>query len=312
MGLTVDSTLGAIFVGFAVACCVYGILLTQIFSYFWRYPLDKLHFKAFVIIILLLETADQVFIGHLVYYYSITNYANPAALLLATMTWSLILQLTMGACVGAMVKSYFAFRVWRFSGRNIFITGLILLLTISQLGTAIAYTVEAFKLPSIFAAHQIELLGSFSLALGVVTDIITAGSLCFFLNRLRTGYTASDGLVNNLCSYAINTGVLTSTVSLITLVLYNAMPGTNLYFVATYFLLSKLYAISFLATLNTRRTVRGRGTDRQGATNNTNMFHLGTRLPSMGPEELSKTYPESDFPFNSFHPGTKAMQFSEP
>lgn len=79
--------------------------------------------------------------------------------------------------------------------------------------------------------------------------------------------------------------------------------------------------------LNTRRTVRGRGTDRQGATNNTNMFHLGTRMPSMGPEELSKvciarqerkssftnetqTYPESDFPFNSFHPGTKYDSYS--
>jgi hypothetical protein len=39
--------------------------------------------------------------------------------------------------------------------------------------------------------------------------------------------------------------------------------------------------------LNTRRTIRGRGTDRQGATtNNTNMFHLGTRMPSMGPADL--------------------------
>ena len=40
-------------------------------------------------------------------------------------------------------------------------------------------------------------------------------------------------------------------------------------------------------SLNTRRAVRGRGTDRQGNTsNNTNMFHLGTRLPSLGPSDL--------------------------
>jgi len=35
----------------------------------------------------LLETADQCFIGHLVYYYSISNYFNPIALQQATMTW---------------------------------------------------------------------------------------------------------------------------------------------------------------------------------------------------------------------------------
>lgn len=39
----------------------------------------------------LLETADQCFIGHLVYYYSISNYANPIALKQATMTWYVII-----------------------------------------------------------------------------------------------------------------------------------------------------------------------------------------------------------------------------
>lgn len=40
-------------------------------------------------------------------------------------------------------------------------------------------------------------------------------------------------------------------------------------------------------SLNTRRELRGRGTEEQGnTTNNTNMFHLGTRIPSMGPNDL--------------------------
>jgi hypothetical protein len=59
-----------------------------------------------------------------------------------------------------------------------------------------------------------------------------------------------------------------------------------------------VYAVSLLATLNTRRVVRGRGTDRDQATMSwrrttrtlgrsvlpeveTNMFHLGTRMPSI-------------------------------
>jgi len=45
---TIHSTLGAIFVGFALACGVYGVLTSQIFSYFRNYPSDKLHFKLLV------------------------------------------------------------------------------------------------------------------------------------------------------------------------------------------------------------------------------------------------------------------------
>ncbi|KAF4617319.1 hypothetical protein D9613_005804 [Agrocybe pediades] len=265
------------------------------------------YFKYLVILILLLETADQMFIGHLMYFYGISNYANPIVLKQATTTWSFILQLTVGAVVGTIVKTYFGFRVWRFSDRNIWVTGLIMLFTLGQLGLALAFSVEAFKLPSVFAVHQLQTLGTISLSVGVCTDVITAGALCYYLNRLRTGLESSDSLVDNLCSYAINTGVLTSTVSIATLVLvlfsilstlcwnglaylylqYNAVQENNLYFVAVYFILSKLYAISFMATLNTRRAVRGRGTDRQGHTSNhTNLFALGTRMPSMGPSDL--------------------------
>ncbi|KDR82516.1 hypothetical protein GALMADRAFT_237853 [Galerina marginata CBS 339.88] len=288
VGLTVDSTLGAVFIGFAVACMVYGMLATQMFYYFRDYPGDKPHFKILVLLILLLETADQGFIGHLVYHYGISNYANLPVLKSATTTWSFIMQLTVGSIVGSIVKAYFGFRVWRFSGRNMWITGPILLLTLGQLGLALAFAVKAFQLPSVFAVYQLQTLGTISLGVGVCTDVITAGALCFFLNRLRTGLRSSDSLVKSLRKYAINTGVLTSTVSSATVILYNASPANNLYFIATYFILSKLYAISFLATLNTRQSIQGRGTEQQAVSNNTNMFHLGTRMPSMGPSDLDE------------------------
>lgn len=41
----INHTLGAVFIGFAFACVLYGILITQIFHYFRRYPLDKLVYK---------------------------------------------------------------------------------------------------------------------------------------------------------------------------------------------------------------------------------------------------------------------------
>ncbi|SJL07954.1 uncharacterized protein ARMOST_11312 [Armillaria ostoyae] len=315
--LNINNTLGAVLIGFAVACCVYGILVTQIFRYFSRYPFDRPVYKGLVLLILLLETVDQIFIGHVVYHYTISNFANVSALILGTVTWSFILQQTVGAVVGCIVKTSFALRVWRFSERNMFITGIILLLTYGQLGLAITFTLKAFELSGVFEVVNLRALGSTSLGVGVLTDLVTAISLCYFLNKLRTGYHKSDSLVNSLVLYAINTGALTSAVSLSTLILYNIMP-TNLVFVACFFILSKLYAISFMATLNTRRIVRGKGTDKQGTTsNNTNMFHLGTRMPSMAPIDVdqwdnspvsaSSKDPDNELPFSSHHYPPKAI-----
>jgi hypothetical protein len=132
-----------------------------------------------------------------------------------------------------------------------------------------------------------------------------------------------NSIVNRLVGDAINTGVLTTAVSLSTLLLFDFLEG-NLFFGATYFMLSKrawfhfsfhlfvsksliraaVYAVSLLATLNTRHVVRGRGTDRDQAMTGgrrttrtlgrsvppeveTNMFHLGTRMPSMHEPEAA-------------------------
>ncbi|KAI0927054.1 hypothetical protein AcV5_007693 [Taiwanofungus camphoratus] len=65
--------------------------------------------------------------------------------------------------------------------------------------------------------------------------------------------------------YAVNTGILTSAISLCTLILYDTMPE-NFIFMCFYFIVSKLYANSFLATLNTRKVLRGRGTDGEHST----------------------------------------------
>ncbi|KAF9265980.1 hypothetical protein L218DRAFT_956944 [Marasmius fiardii PR-910] len=295
VGTTFDNTLGAVLVGFAAACTIYGVLLSQVFSYFSNYPLDRVVYKVLVILILILETSDQALIGHVIYHYGITNFAQPLVLLKADVTWSFILQQTIGAIVGAIVKASFAVRVWRFSDRNWLIFASVMVLVLGQLGLSLAFTVKAFQLSSVFQVVDLQALGSIALGVGVLTDFVIAGALCYFLNRLRTGHRHSDTLVNSLVRYAVNTGAITSAVSLATLLLYNLLPH-NLIFIATYFILSKFYAISFMATLNTRRIVRGAGTDRQGSErqggsnnpdqHNTNMFRLGTRLPSMGPNDM--------------------------
>jgi len=119
------------------------------------------------------------------------------------------------------------------------------------------YAVEAFRLPELVLISKLRTIGTIALSFGVAADTIIAAALCFFLRRLRTGFESSDSLVHSLSIYAINTGALTSATSITTLVVYNAYPNT-FHCMASYFVLGKLYAISFLATLNTRKIIRNR------------------------------------------------------
>ncbi|KAL0065911.1 hypothetical protein AAF712_007037 [Marasmius tenuissimus] len=48
VNVTIDNTLGAVLVGFAVACVLYGVLVSQVFSYFSNYPMDRPVYKSLV------------------------------------------------------------------------------------------------------------------------------------------------------------------------------------------------------------------------------------------------------------------------
>ncbi|TFY62472.1 hypothetical protein EVJ58_g3850 [Rhodofomes roseus] len=277
-----DTTFGAAFIGFGCSAVLLGNLSSQMYQYFRRYPQDRPLYKALVAALWILEVVDSAFIAYAVYFYLVTNWGNPL-ILIERAQWSLILQVTLGATAGAIVKACFAMRVWRFSNCNIWITSLILLLTFGQL----VYTVQAFQLANLTKLADLKVVGTISLGLGVATDIVTALALCYFLRNLRTG---DDSLVNRLTIYALNTGVITSAISLATVILYDMMPE-NFIFMGFYFVLSKLYANSFLATLNTRRVVRGRGTDNDQTTMPTFlMLDKATRMGSqLDPETATGT-----------------------
>ncbi|KAF8726551.1 hypothetical protein AX14_007726 [Amanita brunnescens Koide BX004] len=265
-GVNLDSTLGPLFVGFSFSCIIFGFLSMQAFTYYQRFPNDLHAYKTLVVSLWLLELFDQIVIGHAAYTYVISDFGNLLAIITRKVVWSLIVQVLIGSFVGMIVKTCFAMRVWRFSGHNMVITGTILILVATTFALAVAYTVKTIALTSILEVDTIKIYGTAALATGVATDAFTASALCYFLHKMRTGHKTSDSLINTLTIYAINTGVLTSAISLTTLLLYNLQQHA-FYFMATYFCLGKVYAISLLCTLNTRKTVRGRGTDHGGNTN---------------------------------------------
>ncbi|KAI0369770.1 hypothetical protein BV20DRAFT_945400 [Pilatotrama ljubarskyi] len=258
--IDLNSTFGALFIGFGASSLAFGVLSMQAWNYFRRYPSDVWWYKCLVGMIwyAILELVDQALIGHAVYFYIVTKWGQVSALLQGPIWY---VQVALGATVGALVKICFGMRVWRFSRHNILITMLIVSGNLPARPTAArSKNFQPIAIPSIARVGELKLVGSIALGLGMATDVVTAAALCYFLRGLKTGYRRDDSIVNTLTLYAINTGVITSAISLSTLILYDLMP-TNFIFMAFYFVLSKVYANSFFAALNTRRSIRGRGTE---------------------------------------------------
>ncbi|TBU31842.1 hypothetical protein BD311DRAFT_656118 [Dichomitus squalens] len=91
-------TFGAVLIGNFVGLVMYGITTCQTYRYLRLYPKDRRCLKAFVLALLALDTLHLIESSHMCYYYFVTNYFNPSALLSGT--WSArLLSPTMGVIV---------------------------------------------------------------------------------------------------------------------------------------------------------------------------------------------------------------------
>ncbi|KAK1215134.1 hypothetical protein PQX77_022270 [Marasmius sp. AFHP31] len=231
-GLKMHDTLGAALIGFVVSAFVFGVFCSSTLTYFKRFYRDGWEYKALVSGVWILELLHQICVGHFVYTYAITYYGNPLIILTGDVAKSLIYQVLLTATLGGV------------------------------------YAAECFRLKKLLYLSNVKLIATLSLASGAVADLVTALTLCYYLQKFRTGFRQTDTVINTLMMYTINTGGLTSIMSILTVVLYNIAP-LSFQFMGVYFVLSKLYAVSLLCSLNMRTVVSGHGTEEEDSTNPT-------------------------------------------
>ncbi|KAF4612967.1 hypothetical protein D9613_010892 [Agrocybe pediades] len=96
----------------------------------------------------------------------------------------------------------------------------------------------------------------YSSSLGsIAVDTIIAASLCTLLLMSRTGTRKTNSVITLLMAFSINTGLLTSIVTLASFIAYAVWPQ-RFVFMGIYFTISKLYINSVLASLNARTAIR--------------------------------------------------------
>ncbi|KAI0357246.1 hypothetical protein OH77DRAFT_1435937 [Trametes cingulata] len=250
--IRLDDTLGAAFMGHFVTTVLYGITTLQAFMYYRRHHRDTPALKFSVLVLWLLDSLHAGLITGAMYWYCITNFTNllaiqrpiwpiPTMVLVSNISNSIVLTFRTASSATAYGNAFLS--VFIFVDATYF--------------TAKLYNISSYAEISDF---------SWSLYLGLsveaTVDLIVALAQCVLLRSFETGIRRTDMVIRVLITYSINTGLLTSMCAIGALVSYAAEPTKFIYF-AFYFVLSKLYVNSLLATLNARGSLHGTRTRRR-------------------------------------------------
>ncbi|KAI0043791.1 hypothetical protein FA95DRAFT_1609083 [Auriscalpium vulgare] len=253
----VKSTLGPILLGSLLSVMLSTVVAVQTFFYFRVYPNDLLRLKLIVCTVWALDAAHAALMCTATWDYLIVNFGNDAAADHIPLTIALTVALT--ATITFVVHIFFAHRVLRLSKNNWWLTTPLFALAFGRLGAALVSTVEMGKLKSFRAfTDDYGYVFTFGLSQSCALDIFITAAMGYYLHTSRTGFGGRmDRVIDMIMIYTFNNGALTCVTTVVSLICWLSMPR-NLVFLGLHFAISKLYANSLLATLNSRRSLRSR------------------------------------------------------
>ncbi|PBK96109.1 hypothetical protein ARMGADRAFT_1077621 [Armillaria gallica] len=224
------------------------------------YPKDHIGMKCVVAIVCLLDTMHQIFITHALYIYLIKGFANP--LILTRLLWTFLIQLVITACQGLVCQGFFTWRVYVVSQRNRFLAAFIAILVVGNFVVTLYYYARCQSLTSTTQLKELKNIAKL-LVFGYSADILITVSLIYMLLRSKT---------QNAHIFAILCFV-TATVW-----------SENLIFVGLYAVLCRMYSVSVLATLNSRKRFRSLSSVHRLTSES---FSSGTRLQVARPGDMA-------------------------
>jgi hypothetical protein len=249
------STMGATLIGLFLSTVFYGVTLLQTYQYYNKYGgEDSRYLLILVGVLTALDSFAVISNMQSCYFYLIHNFANPLAIL--RIDWSLTFSVISTACVAFLVQCFYAYRVWILSSRSLLAPIVIVIFGLASFVLAVVYMSLMFHNGSLLYIPTITWISSSSLGCSLGADILIASTMVLYLSRGRQqGFDKTDHVLRKLMIYTINTGLITTVCTTITLVLGEVLSST-FYNTIFYYPLSKCYVNSMLAFLNARESLR--------------------------------------------------------
>ncbi|EPS96672.1 hypothetical protein FOMPIDRAFT_1053039 [Fomitopsis schrenkii] len=265
--LTLNATLGCIFIGIVFEVLLYSLSCAQTQYYFYEYRSDKLQLRALVAFLWALDTARTILDIQYIWLCIVTNHANPTAL-----TFKLppvfTAEFMLSSVTVFVVQIYFIRAIWRFLPtawyRMPLIGTVLILASLSFAGGCV--TVGEFTRDAQFDAvlEHSKVTASMQTITAFIVDLYIAVALSVILRGKKTGFSNTDTLVGRLVAYAIYRGLFTAVLQLLHFVTYvstlnagaSKLIWSVFHFPASKGIFLAVYVNSLLALLNVRHWLR--------------------------------------------------------
>jgi len=255
MSSSLGPTFGAMFITLYVDAILYGVAILLVLQYFYKSFNDPWPIKALVGFLGFLASLHITCFCDMVYQPLITNFGNYPALDFVPVGG--FIQVFSIYSIALISQCFFVTRIWGLTNYKVWLTAPIIIVS---LACFIAGCVDSgltshmpryssFDSPSVRPFRMTFCLGA------AACDISITVVLCVLLHGSRTGFRATDNMLNTLIVRAINRGAVTSVAALGYLLMYVSMPH-NLYFMIAFLPMSQHYVISVVSTLNSRTSIR--------------------------------------------------------
>jgi hypothetical protein len=252
-----NDSIGPILLGTIFSTFLLGINTLQAFNYFVYFPEESYSTNWWMVTILLfldfVHSAENI---ATVYYWCVTNFANPEVLALAT--WPTCFAPMVVGLVTLIAQAFYAYRVWIIGERRRLIPFAILGLALIQCIFAIWTTGHAISFGRQFALFSTMTWHvSIWLFSAAAADILVTSAMVFYLRQSKSSFERTNVILQTLIRNVIETNALSCLVAIVDGIVFIVVEAPWHMLLNT--CLPKLYINSVLVSLNARVKLRAPG-----------------------------------------------------
>ncbi|KAJ7164532.1 hypothetical protein C8R46DRAFT_1099830 [Mycena filopes] len=237
---------GPMLIGVFFNMILYGVFVGQALTYYQLYRKDGAWMRYFVLYLFVLETANTALDIGIMYQPLILEYGQkPVDFPLLFPSQPLIVVL-----VSTPIQIFFAWRIYTIT-KMIWVPIVIGMFAVAALTGGLWTTAKVAIIKQF--AHKPELHTSALLwfLASCVADLLITICLVMTLAHRKTGFVATDSVIDKIIRTTIQTGMVTSIFSILDVICFMVFPHYSINFIWD-LALSKLYSNALLSTLNAR------------------------------------------------------------
>ncbi|KAK0229915.1 hypothetical protein EDD85DRAFT_850001 [Armillaria nabsnona] len=258
MTILISAIYGRLLISFAVDLMFYGVSLILVLQYF-RCSARHDRFRTYMVVFLLVffstvqvgAFSQWIYESFVFHFHDLESrdYLPPAAVILLFSDY----------LVSFIAQCFFVSQIWTISQSSLWYTTPVAFMALVNIGSAIAQIVTVAKRATLSGMDNKidQILAIVQTGAVALCDVSITATLCFLLNRNRSGLKSTETVVDSLIILIVNRGLATSMTTLLSLILYLAPAFHHtMTFMIPMNVACQFHVISVVGSLNYRHHVR--------------------------------------------------------